>query len=56
LSELILEERLDAKIDQLSGFLEINQRDANDERYKAMESWANALVNIHMNLTHQKAV
>lgn len=53
LSELILEQRIDASIDQLSGFLEMNQRDAvRDMKHVAMEQWASTLVNIHMNLTN----
>ena len=55
LSELILEERIDAQIDQLSGYLEMNQPEPKETRHVAMEAWANTLVNIHMNLTHQNA-
>lgn len=51
LSELILEEKIDGQIDQLTGFLELNQSDAKESRYRAMDQWASALVNIHMNLT-----
>lgn len=52
LSELILEDRIDASIDQLSGYLEMNSHNSKDARYKAMDQWASAIVNIHMNLTH----
>jgi len=55
LSELILEERIDASIDQISGFLEMNQNKPKEPRFIAMENWANTLMNIHMNLTHQNA-
>ena len=53
LSDLILEQRIEATIDGVSGFLEMTQKDAHDQRYEAMETWAQALVNIHMNLTQQ---
>lgn len=50
LSELILEKRIDGQIDQLSGFLEMNQPDSKDTRYQAMDDWASALINIHRQL------
>lgn len=55
LSELILEERIDGQIDQLSGYLELNQSEPKEARMLAMEQWASTLMNLHMNLTHQNA-
>ena len=52
LSELILKERIDGSMDQMTGILEMNDFKHMDQRYKAMENWANAVVNIHMNLTN----
>jgi COP9 signalosome complex subunit 2 len=55
LSELILEERIDASIDQISGFIELAANKPKEPRFVAMENWSNTLMNIHMNLTHQNA-
>ena len=52
LAELILEERIDGSIDQISGYLELNQPDEKEQRYESMDQWASALVNIHKNLTN----
>jgi hypothetical protein len=53
---LILEDRIDGSIDQISGYLELNQPDGKEQRYEAMDQWASALVNIHKNLTSQLVI
>lgn len=48
LSELILEERLEAQIDQLHGILELSSTDnvvAN--KHRAMSDWGNKLLEVH---------
>lgn len=52
LSELILEKKIDAAIDQISGMVEMNNKDPiKEKKYQALEQWASTLVNLHMNLT-----
>jgi len=52
IAELILENRIEASIDQLSGYLEMNGNDpVKEKKFQALENWASTIVNLHMNLT-----
>ena len=49
LVELILEQKIKGKIDQLKGFLEIQEKQ-NWRRHNAMQKWGKTLLNIHAGL------
>ena len=51
LSELILEDRIEGQIDQLSGILELRAREGQAaQKHRAMQVWGEKLLDVHKQL------
>ena len=54
LSELILEEKLEGKMDQVNGFLELSaSKILVAQKHRAMQTWGSTLLDMHMKLAQK---
>lgn len=56
LVELILEQKIQGKIDQVNGFLELEAAEKNrvgTRKQQAIQKWANTLLSLHNSLTER---
>ena len=51
ISELIIDGKIDGQIDQISGYLELNEEDTHLQKHTALSQWADTLHGIHTTLT-----